>query len=164
MRLSGRDEARQYAEKFGARFHAAARPWGIACDLALPCAIQNELDEKDAESLVANGCRAVVEGANMPTTRGALRILRQGGALVAPGKASNAGGVAVSGLEMTQNRSGQSWDAERVDAALREIMVNIHRVCRETAERHDRPGDYFVGANIGGFAKVADAMLDQGVI
>jgi glutamate dehydrogenase (NADP+) len=164
MRLGGRDEARQYAERFGARFYEAARPWGIACDLALPCAIQNELDEADAESLVANGCRFVVEGANMPTTRGALRILRRAGALVAPGKASNAGGVAVSGLEMTQNRSGQSWDAERVDAALREIMVNIHRVCRDTADKYDHPGDYFVGANIGGFAKVADAMLDQGVI
>ncbi|MEZ4220403.1 MAG: NADP-specific glutamate dehydrogenase [Polyangiaceae bacterium] len=164
MRLGGRDEAREYAEKFGGEFHADARPWVVPCDVALPCAIQHELDEPDAKALVANGCRFVIEGANMPTTREALQILRRAGAWVAPGKASNAGGVAVSGLEMTQNRSGQSWDAERVDAALREIMVSIHRACRETAQKHDRPGDYFVGANIGGFAKVADAMIDQGVV
>ncbi|MCA9597841.1 MAG: NADP-specific glutamate dehydrogenase [Myxococcales bacterium] len=164
LRLSGRDEVQPYAEKFGVDFHAGRRPWEVPCDVACPCAIQNELEEDDARNLVKNGVKFVVEGANMPTTREALRILRAAGVAYAPGKASNAGGVAVSGLEMTQNRSGQSWDAETVDRELHKIMVSIHTLCLSASERYGRPGDYVVGANIGAFAKVADAMLDQGVI
>ena len=164
LRLGGRDEVRPYAEKFGVEFFAGRRPWSVPCDVAFPCAIQNELDEEDARSLVANGVRFVVEGANMPTTRAALRVLREAGVTYAPGKASNAGGVAVSGLEMAQNRSGQSWDAETVDRALHKIMVDIHTLCRGAAERYGNPGNYVMGANIGAFARVADAMLDQGVI
>lgn len=164
MRLSGLDRVQAYAERFKVDFVEGKRPWVVPCDVAMPCAIQNELEEDDARELVKNGTRFVVEGANMPTTREALRILRQGGVTFAPGKASNAGGVAVSGLEMTQNRSGQSWNAERVDTELRHIMRNIHSLCRDAAERYERPGDYVVGANTGAFAKVADAMLDQGVI
>jgi len=126
MRLGGRDEVRQYAERFNLDFVPDRRPWVVPCDIALPCAIEHELDEADAKTLVANGCRYVIEGANMPTTHAAAQLLRNSGVLYAPGKASNAGGVAVSGLEMTQNRSGQSWSAALVDAALRAIMANIH--------------------------------------
>ncbi len=164
LRLSGRDEVRPYAEEFGVEFFPDRRPWAVPCDVAFPCAIQNELDEEDARALVANGARFVVEGANMPTTRAALRVLREAGVTLAPGKASNAGGVAVSGLEMTQNRSGQSWDVETVDRALHKIMVDIHTLCQGAAERYGNPGNYVMGANIGAFARVADAMLDQGVI
>jgi glutamate dehydrogenase (NADP+) len=164
MRLNGQDEVRPYAEQFGVEFFADRRPWSVPCDVAVPCAIQNELDENDARALVKNGARFVVEGANMPTTRSAVHLLRSAGVSYAPGKASNAGGVAVSGLEMTQNRSGQSWDAARVDTDLRKIMRDIHTLCRSAAERYGQPGDYAAGANIGAFAKVADAMLDQGVI
>jgi glutamate dehydrogenase (NADP+) len=164
MRLGGRDEVQQYAEHFNVNFHPAERPWIVPCDVALPCAIQNELDGKDAAKLVANGCRCVVEGANMPTTPEAVKILQKSGMLYAPGKAANAGGVAVSGLEMAQNREGMSWDAERVDATLQTIIVNIHKICTSSAEQYNHVGDYVVGANIGGFTKVADAMLDQGVV
>lgn len=164
MRLGGRDEVQQYAEHFNVEFHPAERPWIVPCDIALPCAIQNELDGKDAATLVENGCRCVVEGANMPTTPEAVKILQTSGMLYAPGKAANAGGVAVSGLEMAQNREGMSWDAARVDATLHTIMANIHEICTSSAEQHGRAGDYVVGANIGGFTRVADAMLDQGVV
>jgi glutamate dehydrogenase (NADP+) len=162
MRLGGRDAVQPFAERFGVDFHPKKRPWVVPCDLALPCAIQNELDQTDAEALLKNGCRCVVEGANMPTTQRAVQVLQEGGVLFAPGKAANAGGVAVSGLEMAQNRAGQSWEAERVDAALRAIMTGIHEICTAAAERHGRPGDYVVGANIGGFTRVAEAMIDQG--
>ena len=164
MRLGGRDEVQQYADQFNVKFHPTLRPWIVPCDVALPCAIQNELNEKDAKTLVGNGCGCVVEGANMPTTPEAVHILQNSGMLYAPGKAANAGGVAVSGLEMAQNRSGQSWDAERVDTMLHSIMVNIHEICTNSAEQHGRAGDYVVGANIGGFTRVADAMLDQGAV
>ena len=165
MRFSGRDEVRQYAERFGVEFHPGKRPWNVPCDVAIPCAIQNELDEKDALLLVRNGCTCVVEGANMPTTKRALEVFQDApGLLFAPGKASNAGGVAVSGLEMTQNREGRHWEAERVDATLRTIMVNIHETCTVAAEQYGCPGDYVAGANIGGFKRVADAMIDQGVL
>jgi glutamate dehydrogenase (NADP+) len=164
MRVGGRDEVQQYAEQYHVKFHPGQRPWVVPCDLALPCAIQNELDENDANQLVDNGCRCVVEGANMPTTSRAVHILQSSGILYAPGKAANAGGVAVSGLEMAQNRTGQAWDAKRVDAMLHSIMANIHDICTTAAARHDRAGDYVVGANIGGFTRVADAMLDQGAV
>jgi glutamate dehydrogenase (NADP+) len=164
MRFSGRDAVQQYADHFGVEFHPDRRPWVVPCDVALPCAIQNELDTGDAEALVRNGCRCVVEGANMPTTRGAMQVFRDSGLLFAPGKAANAGGVAISGLEMAQNRACQSWEAERVDTALRAIMTSIHEICTTAAERHGRPGDYVVGANIGGFFRVAEAMIDQGAV
>ena len=164
MRFGGRDEVQQYADHFRVKFHPGQRPWVVPCDVALPCAIQNELNDKDAAMLVANDCRCVVEGANMPTTPEAVQILQDSGMLYAPGKAANAGGVAVSGLEMAQNRAGQSWDAERVDATLRSIMANIHEICTSSAERHGHAGDYVIGANIGGFTRVADAMLDQGAV
>jgi glutamate dehydrogenase (NADP+) len=164
MRVGGRDEVQEYAEQYNVKFHPGQRPWVVPCDLALPCAIQNELNENDASMLVDNGCRCVVEGANMPTTPGAVQILQDSGMLYAPGKAANAGGVAVSGLEMAQNRTGQSWDAKQVDAMLHSIMANIHEICTTAAARHGRAGDYVVGANIGGFTRVADAMLDQGAV
>lgn len=164
MRFGGRDEVEQYADRYHVKFHPAERPWIVPCDVALPCAIQNELNEQDATTLVVNGCRCVAEGANMPTTPEAVKTLQDSGMLYAPGKASNAGGVAVSGLEMAQNREGQGWSAERVDKTLHTIMANIHEICTTSAERHGRRGDYVVGANIGGFTRVADAMLDQGVV
>jgi glutamate dehydrogenase (NADP+) len=164
MRLGGRDAVQQFEERFGAEFQAGRRPWVVPCDVAIPCAIENELDERDAEMLLKNGCRCVVEGANMPTTREAVRVLQEGRVFFAPGKAANAGGVAVSGLEMAQNRSGESWDSERVDAALRGIMTSIHEICTEAADSYGRPGDYVVGANIGGFTRVAEAMMSQGAV
>jgi len=164
MRLGGRDEVQQYAERFGVDFHAGQRPWGVPCDVALPCAIQHELETSDARSLVNGGCRYVIEGANMPVTPDAVQLLRDAGVIFAPGKAANAGGVAVSGLEMAQNSERQVWGGERVEAALREIMGNIHRLCVVSAERLGRPGDYVVGANVGGFMRVADAMIDQGLV
>lgn len=162
MRYGGTDEVRQYADKFGVKFYPGERPWSVPCDVALPCAIQNELDVPDAENLVKNGCRCVVEGANMPTTAKAVDIFQDAGMLYAPGKASNAGGVAVSGLEMSQNRMGVSWDPERVDQTLQNIMKNIHTICVQSAERCGAPGNYVLGANVGGFLRVADAMIDQG--
>jgi glutamate dehydrogenase (NADP+) len=164
MRLGGRDAVQQYSEQFGAEFHPARRPWVVPCDVAIPCAIENELDEGDAQMLLKNGCRCVAEGANMPTTREAVRVLQKGGVRFAPGKAANAGGVAVSGLEMAQNRSGESWEAERVDAALQGIMKSIHEICTTAADCCGHPGDYVVGANIGGFTRVAEAMMSQGAV
>ena len=164
MRASGRDVVRPYADKFGVAFHEGHRPWEVPCDVAIPCAIQNELDAADARRLAAGGCRFVVEGANMPTTPGAVDVLREAGISYAPGKATNAGGVAVSGLEMTQNRTGQRWTAEAVDAELRTIMSGIHRQCVEAAKAHGRPGDYLAGANLASFVRVANAMLEQGAV
>lgn len=155
----------EYAEKFGLRFVADARPWKEKGDIAFPCATQNELDRRDAEMLVNNGIRAVVEGANMPTTPEAIELFQAQHILFSPGKASNAGGVATSGLEMSQNSVRMYWTAEEVDRRLKEIMKNIHDTCvlygREPDGKHV---DYVRGANIGGFIRVADAMLDQGVV
>ncbi len=164
MRWGSRDEVQQYAEHFGVDFTPACRPWGVPCDIAIPCAIQNELDEDDAATLMKNGCQCVVEGANMPSTPGAMQILRDGDILFAPGKAANAGGVAVSALEMVQNSTHLAWEEERVDAILRSVIKRIHEICRTSAERYGQAGDYVTGANIGGFTRVADAMLDQGVV
>jgi len=133
-------------------------------EVALPCATRSELTEADAAALVAGGAVAVAEGANMPTTPEAVRLLQQAGVLFAPGKASNAGGVATSGLEMTQNAQRMAWQREQVDRALEEIVVRIHRACAETAARFGRPEDYVFGANVAGFLKVADAMRAQGVV
>jgi len=164
LRASGNDIVEPYAAKFGAEFHAGARPWQVPVDIALPCAIQNELEAKDATNLVKNGCKYVVEGANMPTTPDAIKVLREGGIAYAPGKASNAGGVATSGLEMAQNRTGLGWPAERVDGELKRIMRDIHELAWNAAERTGHTGDYMLGANVAGFIKVADAMVDQGSV
>lgn len=162
MRASGRDCVEDYANRFKVPFFAAAKPWGIKCDIALPCACENELDEKDARDLVKSGCTCVAEGANMPVTPGAVDILMDGKVLYAPGKASNAGGVACSGLEMEQNSTKSRWTAEQVDNRLRQVMSEIHKNCIHSAELYGTPGNYINGANIAGFKKVADAMIDQG--
>jgi len=155
----------EYVQKFPrATYYENCRPWQLtACDIALPCATQNELDLQDAEVLVKNKCIAVCEGANMPTTLEATAFLQANNILFAPGKASNAGGVATSGLEMSQNAIRLNWESDEVDAKLRTIMVKIHESARETAAEFGEPDNYVMGANIAGFRKVADAMIDLGV-
>jgi glutamate dehydrogenase (NADP+) len=147
-----------------ASFHADKRPWSVKCDIALPCATQNELNWDDAKSLVSNGVVAVAEGANMPTTPEAVEVFQGAKVLFAPGKASNAGGVATSGLEMSQNSLRLSWSSEEVDAKLLNIMNDIHAACVKYGKNADGSVDYVKGANIAGFVKVADAMLAQGVV
>ena len=147
-----------------AEYHEGRGVWSIPCDIALPCATQNELLLDDAKTLVANGCMAVAEGANMPTTLEAAHYLQENGVLYAPGKAANAGGVATSGLEMTQNSERLSWTFEEVDAKLQGIMINICHTMADAAERYGAPGNYVVGANIAGFEKVVDAMTAQGIV
>jgi glutamate dehydrogenase (NADP+) len=164
MRASARDAVKDYADKFKVEFHAGKRPWNVKADVALPCATQNELDANDAKELVKNGCMCVCEGANMPTTMEGMKVLQEGKVLYSPGKASNAGGVATSGLEMSQNSMRLPWPKEEVDQRLHQIMVNIHKTCLETAEKYGTPGNYVYGANIAGFLKVADAMMDQGLV
>jgi len=138
--------------------------WDIEADLAFPCATQNEINGEDAKNLVKNGIKLLAEGANMPTTPEAIDILRENGVKYAPGKASNAGGVATSGLEMVQNYGGIYWTFEQVDQKLKDIMKNIHDNCLQTAAKYGKPGDYMAGANIAGFIKVADAMVAAGVL
>ncbi|HAR42237.1 MAG TPA: NADP-specific glutamate dehydrogenase [Bdellovibrionales bacterium] len=164
LRSSNRDIVEPYAKEFKVPFYAGKRPWSTKVDIALPCATQNELDENDAKELVANGCQCVAEGANMPTTLNGYKVFRESKILYAPGKASNAGGVATSGLEMSQNSMRMSWSREEVDQHLHRIMTRIHENCVTTAERFGVPGNYVNGANIAGFLKVADAMMDQGVV
>ena len=160
-----RGRIREYAEKFpGVTYTPGERPWSIPCDIALPCATQNEIEAADAEKLVANGCRCVAEGANMPTTPEAIAIIQGAGLLYSPGKASNAGGVATSGLEMSQNSQRQKWTAEEVDANLRRIMSDIHAACLKYGTEEDGTVNYVKGANIAGFIKVAGAMVDQGLV
>ena len=146
-----------------AEYHEGRGVWNVPCDIALPCATQNELTLEDAKALVANGCFAVAEGANMPTTLEATKYLQENGVLFAPGKAANAGGVATSALEMSQNSERLSWTFEEVDAKLKSIMVNIFHNMDDAAKRYNFEGNYVVGANIAGFEKVVDAMLAQGV-
>ncbi len=154
----------EFAEQHaGVEFHRDAKPWGVKCDVALPCATQNELQEEDAQSLVEQGVMAVCEGANMPCTHDAVERFREKGVLFAPGKAANAGGVAVSGLEQSQNALRISWSHEKVDSQLQEIMEGIHERCVEQGQRNGRV-DYVDGANIAGFKKVADALLAYGVV
>ncbi|SDA84800.1 MULTISPECIES: NADP-specific glutamate dehydrogenase [unclassified Janthinobacterium] len=153
-----------YAERTGVRFEAGVSPWHVPVDIALPCATQNELDIADARLLIANGVQCVAEGANMPTTIEAAKAFEAAGVLYAPGKASNAGGVATSGLEMSQNAARMSWPREEVDARLLQIMQGIHAACKQYGTRADGTVSYVDGANIAGFVKVADAMLAQGVI
>ena len=157
-----RGRIKEYADKFGCEFHKG-RPWGVKCDIALPCATQNELNEKEAKVLVDNGCMLVSEGANMPSTPEAIEVFQNAKILFAPGKASNAGGVATSGLEMSQNSLRMNWTREEVDAKLKQIMRDIHASCIEYGADGEYV-DYVKGANIAGFVKIADAMLDQGLV
>ena len=159
-----RERLSVYAKEQGLAYFADQKPWGVPCDIALPCATQNELDEAAAKTLLANGVQCVAEGANMPSTLGAVEAFIQAKILYAPGKASNAGGVATSGLEMSQNAIRLSWSAEEVDKRLFDIMANIHENCVENGAAADGYVNYVNGANIAGFRKVADAMLAQGVV
>jgi glutamate dehydrogenase (NADP+) len=155
----------EYVEKYPkAKFVKGKTPWEVKCDIALPCATQNELNEKDAKTLLANGCICVSEGANMPSTIEAVHVFQKAKILYAPGKASNAGGVATSGLEMTQNSLRYNWTREEVDLKLKDIMSNIHDSCIKFGKEKDGYVNYVKGANIAGFVKVADAMLAQGVV
>jgi glutamate dehydrogenase (NADP+) len=159
-----RGRIREYTAKFGGQFLAGHRPWSVPCDCAFPSATQNEIDGKDAAALLKHGCKLVSEGANMPSTPEAVEAFLKAKILYGPGKAANAGGVATSGLEMSQNSMRLSWGRAEVDGRLHEIMVNIHASCRATASEYGAPDNYVLGANIAGFTKVADAMLDQGLV
>jgi glutamate dehydrogenase (NADP+) len=162
LKNNRRGRIKEYAEKFGCEYVEGEKPWMIPAEVALPCAIENELDEEDAKTLVSNGCMLVAEGANMPTTPGAIDYLQKNGVLYAPGKASNAGGVAASGLEMTQNSMRTYWTREEVESRLRVIMTKIHDQCVQYGRNEDGSIDYVKGANIAGFVRVADAMLAGG--
>lgn len=164
-----RGRVQEYSEKFSSgKYYEGKRPWGLtSAEVALPCATQNELDENDAKALIEKGCICVSEGANMPSTPGAVEVILQKELLFGPGKAANAGGVACSGLEMSQNSMRLSWTREEVDEKLHQIMVNIHKNCAQAAREYGAAGkfiNYVNGANIAGFKKVADAMLDQGLV
>jgi len=158
-----RGRIKEYADKYNIEFHEGERPWGVKCDIALPCATQNELNEGEARTLVSNGCMLVSEGANMPSTPEAIEVFQNSKILFAPGKASNAGGVATSGLEMSQNSLRMNWTREEVDDKLKQIMKDIHSSCIKYGTEGESV-DYVKGANIAGFVKVADAMLDQGLV
>ncbi len=159
-----RGRIRDYATKYKCQYIEGKRPWAVKCDIALPCATQNEVSGEDAQTLVKNGCACVAEGANMPTTLEGVDVFLKAKILYGPGKAANAGGVATSGLEMSQNSMRLSWSREEVDAKLHDIMRRIHKSCVEASTAYGTPGNYVNGANIAGFLKVADAMLDQGLV
>ncbi len=164
MRSSGRDKVKDYADKFGVPYYEGQKPWGVKADILMPCATQNEVGLAEAEQIVANGIKYYVEVSNMPTTNEAVAYLKKNGVIVAPSKAVNAGGVAVSGLEMSQNSMRYSWTAEEVDAKLKQIMYNIYWNSYKAAEKYGMKGDLVAGANIAGFEKVAEAMLAQGAV
>jgi glutamate dehydrogenase (NADP+) len=165
LRGSNQDIVKPYTYEFpNAQFVQGKRPWEVKCDIALPCATQNELGKEDAITLVKNGCMCVCEGANMPTTPEAIEIFQENKVMFAPGKAANAGGVATSGLEMSQNAMKLNWTAAEVDQKLHQIMINIHAACIKYGKEPDGYVNYVKGANIAGFLKVANAMLDQGVL
>jgi glutamate dehydrogenase (NADP+) len=165
LRTSNEDIVSPYAKEFsGAKFIEGKHPWEVKCDIAMPCATQNEMNSDDAENIVSNGCICVCEGANMPCTPEAIEIIQKNKLLFAPGKAANAGGVATSGLEMTQNSMKLNWPREEVDTRLHQIMRSIHESCMKYGKQPDGYIDYVKGANIAGFLKVAYSMLDQGVI
>jgi glutamate dehydrogenase (NADP+) len=164
MRASCRNRVEDYADKFGVQFFAKQKPWGVKADILMPCATQNEVDMKEAEMMVANGLKYYVEVSNMPTTNEAVAYLKANGVIVAPSKAVNAGGVAVSGLEMSQNSMRYSWSAEEVDEKLKGIMKNIFNNSVAAANKYGLGDDLVAGANIAGFIKVADAMKAQGVV
>ena len=165
LKNNRRGRISEYASQYpGSTFNEGSRPWGVDCDVALPCATQNEINKTEAKALMANHCTCIAEGANMPCTPEAVEVFQNAGALFSPGKASNAGGVATSGLEMSQNNMRLSWSAEEVDSKLHTIMKDIHSQCLEYGTDENGKVDYVRGANIAGFVKVADAMLDQGVV
>jgi len=165
LKNNRRGRIKEYASEYpGAKYHEGKRPWGEVCDVALPSATQNEIEEQGAKNLVKNGCLAISEGANMPTSPAAYEILSKAGILFGPAKAANAGGVAVSSLEMSQNAAFDEWTSEKVDSKLDQIMTGIHKQCADAAAEYGQKGNLVVGANIAGFLKVADAMLDQGVV
>ena len=164
MRASCRNRVEDYAEKFGVPFFKGEKPWGVKVDIIMPCATQNEVNLDDAKAIVNNGVKYYVEVSNMPTTNEALAYLAENGVIVAPSKAVNAGGVSVSGLEMSQNSMRYSWSADEVDEKLKVIMKNIFNSSVAAAEKYGMPGNLVAGANIAGFLKVADAMLAQGVV
>ncbi len=159
-----RGRIKDYADHFNAEYRAGQRPWGIACQCAFPSATQNEIDGEDAKTLLKNGCYLVCEGANMPSTPEAVEQFLAQKILFGPGKAANAGGVATSGLEMSQNSMRLSWTRDEVDQRLQKIMVDIHQACYETSKEYGQAGNYVMGANIAGFVKVADSMIDQGLV
>ena len=164
MRASGRDKVKDYADKFGVPYFEGQKPWGVKADIIMPCATQNEVGIAEAQQIVANGVKYYVEVSNMPSTNEAVAYLKQNGVIVAPSKAVNAGGVAVSGLEMSQNSMRYSWTAEEVDAKLKQIMYNIYWNSYKAAEKYGMKGDLVAGANIAGFEKVAEAMMAQGAV
>jgi len=159
-----RGRIREYAEKYGVKYFEGEKPWGIKCDAAFPSATQNEIDGNDAKTLIKNGCTVVAEGANMPTTPEGVEVFLKAKILYGPGKAANAGGVATSGLEMSQNSMRLAWTREEVDNRLRGIMQAIHAAAASAAREYGEPGNYVMGANIAGFVKVADSMMDQGLV
>ena len=164
MRASCRNRVEDYADKFGVPFFKGEKPWGVKADVLMPCATQNEVGVKEAEQIIANGVKYYVEVSNMPTTNEAMALLKQAGVIVAPSKAVNAGGVATSGLEMSQNSMRYSWTAEEVDAKLHQIMCNIFHASVAAANEYGLGDDLVAGANIAGFIKVAEAMKAQGVV
>lgn len=165
LKNNKRGRIKDYASKFsGAKYHEGKRPWGEKCDIALPSATQNEIEKKGATDLVKNGCIAISEGANMPTSPEAYEILSKAGILFGPAKAANAGGVAVSALEMSQNAAFEEWTTKEVDSKLGQIMTGIHKQCSEAAEEYGSEGNLVVGANIAAFLKVANAMMSQGIV
>jgi glutamate dehydrogenase (NADP+) len=164
LKNTRRGRMKEYADVFNAQFLPGKNPWGIPCDCAFPSATQNEISGSDAKALLENGCYLIGEGANMPSTPEAVKQFVDHKILYAPGKAANAGGVATSGLEMSQNSMRLNWPRSEVDQRLNQIMVSIHKACRETSEEYGQPGNYVLGANIAGFTKVADAMIDQGLV
>ena len=159
-----RGRIKEYADKYDVTYLEGKRPWSIKCDCAFPSATQNEINGDDAKTLLANGCTLVAEGANMPSTPEAIEQFLETKILYGPAKAANAGGVATSGLEMSQNSMRLSWTREEVDQRLHNIMIAIHRQCYEAAEEYGQAGNLMTGANIAGFVKVADSMLDQGLV
>ncbi len=164
MRASGHDKVQEYADKFGVPFYAGQKPWGVKADILMPCATQNEVGMAEAEKIVANGVKYYVEVSNMPTTNEAMEYLKENGVIIAPSKAVNAGGVSVSGLEMSQNSMRYNWTEEEVDAKLKQIMKNIYWNSFNAAKKYGMEGDLVAGANIAGFQKVADAMMAQGAV
>ena len=163
LKNNKRGRIKEYTEKFGGEYWNGKRPWEAKCDVALPCATQNEINQADAETLIKNGCFCLAEGANMPSEPEAIDVYLKNKILYGPGKAANAGGVAVSGLEMSQNATSIRWSREEVDSHLHSIMCSIHEACVKYGSEDDFI-NYVKGANIAGFIKVADAMIDQGVV
>ncbi len=162
MRASGRDKVQDYADKFGVKFYAGEKPWGVKGDIAIPCATQNEIHEADAKKLVDNGVKYVVEASNMPTTPEAVHVLEQNKVIIGPAKAANAGGVATSALEMSQNSMRLAWTSEEVDEKLHQIMINIYNNCVDASDKYGFGYNLIAGANIAGFVNVANAMIIQG--